>query len=81
MLLDLLRANSEGLKTVHLNEISIISYGYTESAFREIIGPKFLRITDIQDGAVDWESVPYCRIDDATFAKQKLNETVSTTTS
>ena len=74
MLLDLLRVNSKGLKTVCLNEISKISYGYTESAFREIIGPKFLRITDIQDGAVDWESVPYCRIDDPTFAKQKLND-------
>jgi type I restriction enzyme S subunit len=74
MLLDLLRVNSQGSKSVCLNEISTISYGYTESAFREIVGPKFLRITDIQDGAVDWESVPYCRIDDATFAKQKLND-------
>ena len=74
MLLDLLNVNSQGLKSVCLNEISTISYGYTESAFREIIGPKFLRITDIQDGAVDWESVPYCRIDEAIFAKQKLND-------
>lgn len=35
-------------------------YGYTESATSEPIGPKFLRITDIQDGKVDWNSVPYC---------------------
>ena len=36
-------------------------YGYTESASREPVGPRFLRITDIQDGRVNWESVPYCR--------------------
>ena len=37
-------------------------YGYTESASAEPIGPKFLRITDIQDGWVDWKTVPYCEI-------------------
>ena len=36
-------------------------YGYTESASREPVGPRFLRITDIQDGRVNWDSVPYCR--------------------
>lgn len=36
-------------------------YGYTESAIDEPIGPRFLRITDIQDGCVDWSRVPYCR--------------------
>jgi type I restriction enzyme S subunit len=35
-------------------------YGYTESAQLERVGPKFLRITDIQNGAVNWDSVPYC---------------------
>lgn len=39
-------------------------YGYTESACNEPIGPRFLRITDIQDGHVDWDSVPYCRCPD-----------------
>ncbi len=38
-------------------------YGYTASATEEPIGPKFLRITDIQDGRVDWDSVPYCKLD------------------
>ena len=74
MLTELLKPNSKTLKTFRLNEISTISYGYTESAFREIIGPKFLRITDIQDGSVDWESVPYCRIENATYEKQRLND-------
>jgi type I restriction enzyme S subunit len=40
-----------------------IQYGYTESANEEPIGPKFLRITDIQDGFVNWETVPYCKIE------------------
>ncbi len=40
-----------------------VSYGYTESAQAEPVGPRFLRITDIQNGVVDWPSVPYCTID------------------
>jgi len=35
-------------------------YGYTESAKWDPVGPKFLRITDIQNGKVDWDLVPYC---------------------
>jgi len=39
-------------------------YGYTESAQLERVGPRFLRITDIQNGAVSWNTVPYCVCDD-----------------
>ena len=35
-------------------------YGYTASAAAEQIGPHLLRITDIQDGLVNWGTVPYC---------------------
>lgn len=35
-------------------------YGYTASATTDAIGPKLLRITDIQDGKVNWDTVPYC---------------------
>ncbi len=35
-------------------------YGYTESASSEPTGPKFLRITDITEYGVHWDSVPYC---------------------
>ena len=38
-------------------------YGHTASATNEQVGPRFLRITDIQNGHVDWESVPYCSCD------------------
>ncbi len=40
-----------------------IQYGYTAKASKEQIGPKMLRITDIQDGNVCWESVPFCSIE------------------
>ncbi|MFT3838943.1 MAG: restriction endonuclease subunit S [Myxococcaceae bacterium] len=35
-------------------------YGFTDSASNDPSGTKFLRITDIQDGQVDWNTVPYC---------------------
>ena len=37
-----------------------LQYGYTASAATEQIGPHLLRITDIQDGLVNWKTVPYC---------------------
>ena len=41
-----------------------VRYGYTASATEDAIGPRFLRITDIVPDSLDWESVPYCEIDD-----------------
>ena len=35
-------------------------YGYTASASHEPVGVKLVRITDIQAGKIDWNSVPYC---------------------
>lgn len=40
-----------------------IRYGYTASAIQQPKGPRLLRITDIQDGNVNWDAVPYCTID------------------
>ena len=48
-----------------------VDYGFTASADFNITSPKFLRITDIQDGRVDWESVPGCKISEA---EAKQNE-------
>jgi len=39
-----------------------IDYGVTASAVLKPVGPKFLRITDIQEGKVNWDDVPYCEI-------------------
>ncbi len=47
-------------------------YGFTASAVNNPIGPKFLRITDIQEGYVDWTSVPYCSCSDDNLNKYKL---------
>ena len=49
-----------------------IQYGYTESANVEPVGPKFLRITDIQGGKVDWDTVPYCVCSDDEAGKYLL---------
>ncbi len=37
-----------------------IDYGHTASSTMQVVGPKFLRITDIQEGRVRWDSVPFC---------------------
>ena len=47
-------------------------YGYTESANESPVGPKFLRITDIQNDAVNWENVPYCICDEDVKEKYLL---------
>ncbi len=51
-----------------------IHYGYTESAVNDPVGPKFLRITDIQNNSVNWDSVPYCRINGDVQHKYLLEE-------
>jgi len=57
-----------------LGDISEIIYGYTEKASFKEIGPKFLRITDIQNNNVDWESVPFCSANGSDYQKYKLND-------
>lgn len=49
-----------------------VRYGYTASASDTEIGPKFLRITDIVPPQIDWNTVPYCEIDEKNFAKFSL---------
>jgi type I restriction enzyme S subunit len=49
-----------------------INYGYTASADAKNIGPKFLRITDIQGGVVSWDTVPYCQIEKSLESKYLL---------
>ena len=62
----------KGWETKELAAVSAINYGYTESASSEPVGPRFLRITDIQNDNVDWETVPYCRIESADLPKYRL---------
>ncbi len=58
--------------TKKLGDVSQVTYGYTEKTRLEEVGPKFLRITDIQDGNVDWNSVPYCQISNDELPKYLL---------
>jgi type I restriction enzyme S subunit len=60
-------------KEVELRDICTdISYGYTASASTEPIGRKFLRITDIVKERINWETVPYCSIDENKIDQYKL---------
>ncbi len=55
-----------------LGDLAKINYGYTEKASFEKIGPKFLRITDIQNNSVNWVSVPFCKIEKSQLPKYIL---------
>ena len=58
-----------------LSELCVeISYGYTASATDNNTGCKFLRITDIQGGYVDWNKVPFCEIESKDISKYQLIE-------
>jgi len=47
-------------------------YGLTTSAVTELVGPRFLRITDIQDDGVNWKTVPYCECDVNSYSRYSL---------
>jgi len=49
-----------------------ISYGFTAKASSSPTGPRYLRITDIQDGSVDWSSVPSCDISEEKIQRYVL---------
>ncbi len=55
-----------------LGDVASIKYGYTAKASASGSGPKFLRITDIQNNTVNWGDVPTCEISSADFKKHRL---------
>lgn len=58
----------------YLEQISnVIHYGYTASANPNIKDVRLLRITDIQNNRVNWESVPGCEIDKNQLKNYQLN--------
>ena len=66
---------SADTRTVRVREVAeSIQYGHTASASASEEGPRFLRITDIQNGAVDWGSVPSCDIAENDIPKYRLAE-------
>ncbi len=65
----------EGWRVGTLGEISHKpQYGYTASAQEKPIGPKFLRIKDINKLPwIEWESVPYCEIPKEKIAQYRVH--------
>ena len=58
---------------VSLTDVSeSVRYGYTASASKDEIGPKFLRITDIVPQCISWHSVPYCAGNERALEKYLL---------
>lgn len=51
-----------------------LQYGYTASASPDLAGPRFLRITDLQDRGVDWSSVPGCQVTEVDLEKYRLRD-------
>ena len=64
---------TEGWPEVRLAEVcDSIDYGLTASASEAPAGPRFLRITDIVPGHIDWHNVPYVEADSETASKYRL---------
>ena len=63
----------EHWEVVRLGEVCLKpQYGFTASATNQRVGPKFLRITDIQNSQVNWNTVPYCEISDELLKRYRL---------
>lgn len=54
------------------NRASAIQYGFTQSSSEEIVGPHFLRITDIRGGQVNWPDVPFCEVTESELDKYRI---------
>lgn len=65
----------EGWEIKTLTELAEhVDYGFTASANHEVDGPRFLRITDIAGGNINWSSVPRCAASEKETAKYLLTE-------
>jgi len=63
----------EDFEVVNLKEVIRTQYGYTQSASEEKIGPKFIRVKDInKKDWINWDEVPYCKISKKKYVKYKL---------
>ncbi|MBI5942974.1 MAG: restriction endonuclease subunit S [Chloroflexi bacterium] len=63
------------MEFVNLETISTkIDYGLTESATDQDTGNKFLRITDIRQGKINWAEVPFCECSESDAKKYELQD-------
>ncbi|EGF26810.1 restriction endonuclease subunit S [Rhodopirellula baltica] len=57
----------------HLNDLAYqVHYGYTASADENLRDVRMLRITDIQNNMVNWQTVPGCEIEEEKVAQYEL---------
>ena len=70
---ELIKQDSD-LSHCKLKDVCTMQYGYTETATPKPVGSKFLRITDIAQGSIDWTEVPYCPINEENHSKYVLSE-------
>ncbi len=68
------RGMPKGWEMKQLKDLASTQYGFTTSATKEEIGPKFLRITDIVPQIIDWDNVPHCQMSDHELDKYLLHE-------
>jgi type I restriction enzyme S subunit len=63
----------EGWAVASLGDIvDRLQYGFTTKPSRDLKAPKLLRITDIREDGVDWNTVPGCNISEDDLAKYRL---------
>lgn len=63
----------KGWSVDKVSAICSTQYGYTTSSSDQPIGPKFLRITDInKEPWIEWENVPFCEVKEGNKAKYEL---------
>ncbi|WP_329026204.1 restriction endonuclease subunit S [Streptomyces sp. NBC_01423] len=57
-----------------LSDICSTQYGYTATSTAASVGPRFLRVKDInKNNWITWPEVPYCEIDDRNLDKYRLS--------
>lgn len=57
-----------------LSDICSTQYGYTATSTATPVGPRFLRVKDInKNNWITWPEVPYCEIDDRSLDKYRLS--------
>ncbi len=69
------REDRAGWTPGYLSEICSTQYGYTASSSPDpAVGPKFLRVKDINKrNWITWSDVPHCEINDRDFEKYRLS--------
>lgn len=63
----------EGWRVGTVADLCTTQYGYTASATDDAVGPRMLRVTDMnKEPWVEWADVPHCRIDDDLLPRYAL---------